>query len=114
LKDNTGSSAIGPFLRLFNATFTLDDVRRAEVDLRVEGGDQFVLKGSSSMKRISRDPAAMAARATRGTVRGSGLLLPPPGRPCPPSSQNGASSPSSAATRAHMPEVSKKRFVTTG
>jgi fumarylacetoacetate (FAA) hydrolase family protein len=62
-KDNTGSSAIGPFIRLFDASFTLDDVRQAEVDLRVEGGDQFVLKGSSSMKRISRDPADIAGQA---------------------------------------------------
>src|SRR5919202_6374269 len=38
-KDNNGSSAIGPFLRLFDGSFTLDDVRRAEVTLRVEGTD---------------------------------------------------------------------------
>jgi fumarylacetoacetate (FAA) hydrolase family protein len=55
-KDNNGSCAIGPFLRLFDDTFDLDDVRRAVVDLRVEGRDGFVLEGSSSMSRITRDP----------------------------------------------------------
>jgi fumarylacetoacetate (FAA) hydrolase family protein len=55
-KDNTGSSAIGPFVRLFDDGFDLDDVRSAEVDLRVEGADGFILTGRSSMRMISRDP----------------------------------------------------------
>jgi fumarylacetoacetate (FAA) hydrolase family protein len=66
-KDNTGSSAIGPFVRLFDKTFSLDDVRQAEVDLRVEGADQFVLKGRSSMKRISRDPADIVGQTVGAT-----------------------------------------------
>lgn len=56
-KDNNASCAIGPMIRLFDASFTLDDVRVAELDLTVEGEDGFVLKGQSSMKEISRDPA---------------------------------------------------------
>jgi fumarylacetoacetate (FAA) hydrolase family protein len=56
-KDNTGSCALGPFIRLFDDEFTLDDVRQAVVELRVTGRDNFVLDGSSSMKMISRDPA---------------------------------------------------------
>jgi fumarylacetoacetate (FAA) hydrolase family protein len=56
-KDNTGSCALGPFIRLFDNTFKLDDVRRAVVALWVAGTDGFVLDGSSSMKMISRDPA---------------------------------------------------------
>ncbi|MCX2722565.1 fumarylacetoacetate hydrolase family protein [Roseibium salinum] len=55
-KDNNASCAIGPMIRLFDATFTLEDVRAAELDLRVEGTDGFVLEGHSSMKEISRDP----------------------------------------------------------
>ncbi|WP_179529002.1 fumarylacetoacetate hydrolase family protein [Ectopseudomonas composti] len=55
-KDNNGSCAIGPFIRLFDQSFSIDDVRNAEVDLRVEGDDGFVLKGRSSMNQISRDP----------------------------------------------------------
>lgn len=56
-KDNNGSAAVGPFVRLFDESFTLDDVRAAELDLRVEGRDQFVLHGHSSMRKISRDVA---------------------------------------------------------
>jgi fumarylacetoacetate (FAA) hydrolase family protein len=56
-KDNNASAAVGPFLRLFDASFTLDHVRRTTVSLRVEGEDGFVLDGASSLARISRDPA---------------------------------------------------------
>ncbi|MFJ2547808.1 fumarylacetoacetate hydrolase family protein [Pseudomonas sp. NPDC087612] len=55
-KDNNASTALGPLLRLFDETFSLEDVRSAEVDLRVEGLDGFVLQGRSSMRQISRDP----------------------------------------------------------
>lgn len=61
-KDNNASSAIGPMIRLFDETFTLDDVRAAELDLTVTGEDGFVLKGDSSMKEISRDPADLVAQ----------------------------------------------------
>lgn len=61
-KDNNASCAIGPFLRLFDASFSLDDVRAEEVRLRVEGEDGFVLHGISSMHQISRDPADLAAQ----------------------------------------------------
>ncbi len=60
-KDNNASCAIGPFLRLFDADFTLDDVRRMRVDLTVEGSDGFRLDGMSSMTEISRDPADLVA-----------------------------------------------------
>lgn len=56
-KDNNASCAIGPFIRLFDRDFGLDDVRRMEVTLRVEGEDGFVLDGFSSISKISRDPA---------------------------------------------------------
>ena len=55
-KDNNASCAIGPMIRLFDKTFSLDDVSLAELDLTVTGTDGFVLKGRSSMKEISRDP----------------------------------------------------------
>jgi len=55
-KDNNASCAIGPMIRLFDETFTLDDVRAAELDLTVTGEDDFVLRGHSSMAEISRDP----------------------------------------------------------
>ena len=62
-KDNNASCAIGPFVRLFDATFTLDDVRRCELSLRVDGPDGFVLQGASSMAKISRDPLDLVAQA---------------------------------------------------
>ena len=60
-KDNNGSCAIGPFIRLFDESFGLDDVRSCTVSLLVEGEDGFVLKGESSMSEISRDPAELVA-----------------------------------------------------
>jgi fumarylacetoacetate (FAA) hydrolase family protein len=61
-KDNNAACAIGPALRLFDGNFTLDDIRRAELDLRVTGPDGFVLRGHSSMAEISRDPADLVAQ----------------------------------------------------
>lgn len=55
-KDNNASSAIGPFIRLFDENFTIDDVRAAELTLTVTGPEGYVLEGRSSMKEISRDP----------------------------------------------------------
>ncbi len=61
-KDNNASAAIGPFIRLFDAEFTLDDVRRGELSLTVEGDDGFRLDGSSDIGQISRDPADIVAQ----------------------------------------------------
>lgn len=55
-KDNNASCAIGPMIRLFDETYSMDDVRSAELNLRVEGEDGFVLEGRSLMSEISRDP----------------------------------------------------------
>jgi fumarylacetoacetate (FAA) hydrolase family protein len=55
-KDNNASTALGPFVRFFDASFSLADVRRIEVGLSVEGEDGFVLSGRSSMREIARDP----------------------------------------------------------
>jgi len=60
-KDNNASCALGPFLRLFDSTFSLDDVRRTTVTLTVEGPDGFRLEGSSSIAKISRDPEDLVA-----------------------------------------------------
>jgi len=55
-KDNNASTALGPFVRFFDSTFSLDDVRGIEVSLNVEGEDGFLLSGRSSMREIARDP----------------------------------------------------------
>jgi fumarylacetoacetate (FAA) hydrolase family protein len=62
-KDNNASCAIGPFVRLFDARFTMEDVRRADIALRVDGPEGFVLEGSSSMAMISRDPLDLVSQA---------------------------------------------------
>ncbi|QYZ68237.1 fumarylacetoacetate hydrolase family protein [Neotabrizicola shimadae] len=64
-KDNNASASVGPFIRLFDGGFGLDEVRRLELSLRVEGEDGFRLEGRSSMAEISRDPADLVAQ-TRG------------------------------------------------
>lgn len=61
-KDNNASAAVGPFIRLFDAGFTLDHVRNTTVSLTVAGEDGFTLEGSSSIAKISRDPADLAGQ----------------------------------------------------
>lgn len=74
-KDNNASCAIGPFIRLFDATFTLDDVRQAKVELEVTGPDQFRLRGRSDLSKISRDPTELVAQAMRHHQYPDGLAL---------------------------------------
>jgi fumarylacetoacetate (FAA) hydrolase family protein len=61
-KDNNASCALGPFIRLFDSSYSMDDVRRAELRLTVEGPDGFVMRGQSSMSEISRDPLELVAQ----------------------------------------------------
>jgi fumarylacetoacetate (FAA) hydrolase family protein len=62
-KDQNGSCAIGPFIRLFDGNFTLDDVKQAEISLRIVGEDGFELAGASRMSEISRAPESLVAQA---------------------------------------------------
>jgi fumarylacetoacetate (FAA) hydrolase family protein len=62
-KDNNASCAIGPFIRLFDAKFTMDDVRQCELAMKVTGPEGFVMDGSSSLSMISRDPLDLVAQA---------------------------------------------------
>jgi fumarylacetoacetate (FAA) hydrolase family protein len=62
-KDNNASCAIGPFLRLFDDSFTLDDARGMEITLTVHGTDGFTLQGTSSVSQISRDPLDLVRHA---------------------------------------------------
>jgi fumarylacetoacetate (FAA) hydrolase family protein len=61
-KDNNASCAIGPFLRLFDRSFGLDDVRGMDVAMTVVGEDGFVLEGHSSISKISRDPEDLVSQ----------------------------------------------------
>ena len=62
-KDNNASASLGPFVRLFDAEFTIETVEQAEISLVVEGRDGFELHGTSSMSEISRSPEALVAAA---------------------------------------------------
>ncbi|HEX7645334.1 MAG TPA: fumarylacetoacetate hydrolase family protein [Burkholderiaceae bacterium] len=64
-KDNNGSCAIGPFIRLFDEHFTLDTIRDAELSMLIEGEDDgFRLAGVSRMREISRDPLDLVSQAS--------------------------------------------------
>ena len=62
-KDNNASTAIGPFIRLFDDHFTMDDVRGAVVDLEIEGPEGYTLRGTNKMSEISRDPTDLVRQA---------------------------------------------------
>jgi fumarylacetoacetate (FAA) hydrolase family protein len=65
-KDNNASASLGPFVRLFDGSFTLETVKQSEIALRVEGEDGFVLEGHSSMSQISRTPESLVAATIGG------------------------------------------------
>lgn len=62
-KDNNASCAIGPFIRLFDGRFTMDDVRTAVVELVIEGPEGYRLEGTNRMSEISRDPEELVRQA---------------------------------------------------
>jgi len=62
-KDNTASCAIGPFIRLFDDGFTIDDVRKADVELTIDGPEGYRLEGRNVMAEISRDPLDLVAQS---------------------------------------------------
>jgi fumarylacetoacetate (FAA) hydrolase family protein len=75
-KDYDSSCAIGPFVRLFDETFSLDTVRKAVVHTSVSGTDGFETEGTSSMQEISRDPAELVtATIGDGHRYPDGLML---------------------------------------
>jgi fumarylacetoacetate (FAA) hydrolase family protein len=74
-KDNNASCAIGPFIRLFDASFGLDDVRRAQLQLHVVGRDGYVLEGHSSMDKISRDPLELVRQTLSAHQYPDGFML---------------------------------------
>jgi fumarylacetoacetate (FAA) hydrolase family protein len=62
-KDNNASCALGPFIRVFDDTFTIDDVRSAVLDLKIDGPEGYELIGRSTMSEISRDPLDLVRQA---------------------------------------------------
>nr|WP_314528863.1 fumarylacetoacetate hydrolase family protein [uncultured Brevundimonas sp.] len=74
-KDNNASASIGPFIRLFDDGFGMDDVRSATVRLEVEGADGFVMTGESSMSLISRDPEELVRQTLSAHQYPDGFAL---------------------------------------
>ncbi|MET3780711.1 fumarylacetoacetate (FAA) hydrolase family protein [Brevundimonas sp. 1080] len=74
-KDNNASASVGPFIRLFDDGFSMDDVRAATVRLEVEGTDGFVMTGESSMSLISRDPEELVRQTLSAHQYPDGFAL---------------------------------------
>ncbi len=74
-KDNNASCALGPLVRLFDDSFTIDDVRSAAITLRVEGEDGYVLDGASNMAEISRDPLELVRQTLSEHQYPDGFIL---------------------------------------
>jgi fumarylacetoacetate (FAA) hydrolase family protein len=62
-KDNNASCAIGPFIRVFDEHFGIDDVRQCDLAMRVTGTDGFLMEGASAISKISRDPLDLVGQA---------------------------------------------------
>lgn len=75
-KDNNASAAVGPFIRLLDADFTLDQVRALELRVTVTGNDGFTLTDGSSMAKISRDPLDLVGQTiSRNHQYPDGMVL---------------------------------------
>lgn len=69
-KDNNASCAIGPFIRLLDEDFRLENVRELELTLEITGpvdentpdAAPFKLTARSEMRRISRDPLDLVSQ----------------------------------------------------
>jgi fumarylacetoacetate (FAA) hydrolase family protein len=62
-KDNNASCALGPFVRLLDARFTLSELRGLRLEVEVSGAEGFLARGGYSLTQISRDPLDLAAQA---------------------------------------------------
>lgn len=61
-KDNNASCSIGPFIRLFDPKFGLDDVVNMQIKLCVIGDDGYEVVGINKMSKISRNPQDLVAQ----------------------------------------------------
>lgn len=61
-KDNNASASVGPFIRLLDDGYSLDDLRASVVSLTIDGADGYRLEGTSELARISRDPVDLVAQ----------------------------------------------------
>jgi fumarylacetoacetate (FAA) hydrolase family protein len=71
-KDNNASASLGPFVRLFDGSFTLSEVKAADIALRVEGDDGFVLEDfalAGGAGRLRHWPASPVSGRVRALLR---------------------------------------------
>jgi fumarylacetoacetate (FAA) hydrolase family protein len=61
-KDNNASASMGPFIRLLDDSFSLEDLKSQELQLRISGEDGFVVEEQSSLSHISRDVTELVAQ----------------------------------------------------
>ena len=66
-KDNNASCAIGPFIRLFDERYGIDDLRKTRIHIEVAGPEGYRLSGESHLANISRDPLDLASQAVNRT-----------------------------------------------
>ncbi|WP_193371137.1 fumarylacetoacetate hydrolase family protein [Pelagibius marinus] len=62
-KDNNASCALGPFIRLVDETFSLDDLRNVVIEVEVAGEDGFKIADNYPLAAISRDVTDLVAQA---------------------------------------------------
>ncbi len=75
-KDNNASCAIGPFIRLFDEKYSMEDIRKTKLTIDVHGVDGFSLRGHSNFSEISRDPLDLVNQAiNRNHQYPDGLVL---------------------------------------
>lgn len=61
-KDNNASAASGPFVRLFDATYGLDDLERSDITLTIDGNDGYHITSTNSLSAISRSPRELVSQ----------------------------------------------------
>jgi fumarylacetoacetate (FAA) hydrolase family protein len=61
-KDNNASASVGPFIRLFDDGYGIDDLRASVVRLSIDGEEGYRLDGTSELARISRDPVDLVGQ----------------------------------------------------
>ena len=75
-KDNNASCALGPFIRMLDERFTLDDARRIGFETTVQGSDGFRVAHATRVSEIGRDLADLAGQThSRHHQYPDGLVL---------------------------------------
>tara|TARA_Y100001970_G_C14247659_1_gene869483 strand:+ start:3324 stop:4508 length:1185 start_codon:yes stop_codon:yes gene_type:complete len=63
-KDNNASCSLGPFIRLFDEKFNIQDIKNAKINIKINGLDGFEHEESYCMKEISRTPEELVKQCS--------------------------------------------------